>query len=105
MRDPARCIVNLSAMHRACGQPPDEDPLSWTRKAAPVISAIHQYKGIQDPSCLKYEPVGVLRLHSDEDLDELDYPGDLETEHKEIAVLYAHHLDGLLPVEPPFEST
>ncbi len=92
------CEFNLSAMHRACGQPPGSDPWSWIKQAAPVVAAIHQYHGVADPHCLRDQPLRVV-LADGEDLGEFASPGDCETLHTEVALMYALYLNRQLPVE------
>lgn len=93
-------VFNLTAMHRAWGQPPGKDPWSWVKAAAPMVTAIHRYHGATDPRLLRCQPLGVL-LPDGKDVPEFACPGDCETLHEEIAMTYICHLKGEVPVEYP----
>ena len=96
--------INLSAMHRAAAQPLGKDPWIWAKRAEPVIGASHQDKWGHDPDRLRLQPIRDLIACDDDDLDEFDYPGDCETLHAEVALIYALYLDGKLPEVSPLGS-
>ena len=92
--------LNLGAMFRASGQPAGKAPWAWAELAAPVLAALEQYERARTrlPTTPAVHRLGAL---GDEDLEPFAYVGDAVTPLVEVALLYSHFLDGLLPEEQP----